>query len=739
MGLFSSKTIINVSSVSYNIYGDVSGRAQFLKEKLLYFKAAQLPLAPHLSKAYRESTGIKYRRAYRYAASLPQGVPSASIDLFSNSGLTSAAQDVMDDEHGVGTYGVVDASFVVGDLTSFVEEHLKEKYGWNPFTNEMSNPPTDINPGFSSTTDVRWAEYRRVPPGLLVNGHYDVATIEFRINPISPLPDYSYEHIRDITRRDESVALLVRAENTETNEIESFNFNIGTGEWPTLDSYYGTRNTWAEATSFFPCIPLRVDKLDLLREAVRDTPSFKQKVKLGKHLGIDIRKLAAQINENDSIKDIDHAFLIIGCNMGSTSKAEIDYLFHFWFRCWEYQVRTKGEYENWRQLPAGSRSKPNMNTLRIKDPEDGEKAYDITIEWNYINRVQTNGKFLVDGKEAKKGDVRIIKGPLSTELYLARGNQFRVESSTITIQKQVTDLYFISLEINGAMHKNHVYSGKTVETTAWEAIDDPEENSGFIVPLYMPIFNQMGLVRRTQLSQETAYVVFNSYQIVKKKWYQRGAFKIVLAIVLIVITIITWGGASGAAAGIWGAVATAVGGGVIGAIAVALMKYAVGYLVAMLIGKMQGMFVSMLGEKLGRIFTAVVTIVVSIYASGGNLSSAFNSGSVLVNAVNILNATDQVFSAYSQGMMVDRQKDQLEFLDTIKEEMKELKALEAGIFGEGIGMSIEGLLAINEVLRNESPEIFLTRTLMSSSDIIEMTYGMVSDMVDIEVHNRLPG
>ena len=111
----------------------------------------------------------------------------------------------------------------------------------------------------------------------------------------------------------------------------------------------------------------------------------------------------------------------------------------------------------------------------------------------------------------------------------------------------------------------------------------------------------------------------------------------------------------------------------------------------------------------------------------------------MVNAVNILKATDQIFSAYSQGAMIERQKDQQEFLDAAKEDLKELKELEAGFFGDGLGMSMEGLLAINEVLRNELPDIFLSRTLMTSPDIIEMTYGMVSDMVDIEIHNRLPG
>lgn len=747
MGLFSGKTIINVSSVSYNIAGEAKDRVQFLKDRMVYFRAAGFGISGNMSAAYREGQGVKLKQAYRYAANLSQGVPTASIDLFMTGDLESEVQTLLDSEHGPDVYKVMDTSFALGDVASTVEQHLKAKFGWDPITNKMSRPPVDINPLFTEDTNVQWGEYKKVPPGIPVPTYSDKITIELRhTNPNAALPDYSYEFVRPATHQERTVTLNVRVQEVETEEYVSLDFPIGNGTYPTLDAYYTNRNNWNnlnDYNSFFPAIPLRVENLDLMRDSNRSSPEYRQKIRLGKLLGIDVKALAEQINENENVKDIDHAFIVIGANLSSESKAEQDYLYHFWFRCWEYQVANRNEaaYEAWRNTPLHSRSKPEMNVLRIKDPEDGEKAYEIAIEWNYITKTQTNGKFVLSpGKFAKKGDVQVIKGTGTQDDYYIRTVQFLVESSTITIRKQITDEYYISLEINGAMHKNYVYSGKTVETTAWNALDDPDEHSGFIIPLYMPIFNSMDIKRRTQLASECKHMVFNCYQVSKQKWYQTGAFKIVLAIILIIITVISWGTASGPATGIWAAVANAAAAmGVSAALLVALAKFALGYLISMIIGKMQGVFIALLGERLGRIFAAIVTIVVSIYAGGGNLSTAFSSGTALVNAVNIINATGQVFSAYTEGTMIERQKDMEAYVDQVKEEQKKIDELTAGFFGEGNNVSIDTLLSIQRLLREESPDVFLSRTLMSSSEIIDMTYGMVSDMVSIEIHTRLPG
>lgn len=744
MGLFSSKTVINVSSVSYNIAGDAKDRTQFLKDRMVYFRAAGLGIAGNMSAAYRKGQGVRLKQAYRYAASLPQGVPSASIDLYKTSDLENEIQSLLDSEHGPDVYKVMDSSFALGDVTSTVEQHLGARFGWDPITNKMSRPPVDIDPLFTEDTNVQWGEYKKVPPGIPVPTFHDKITIELRhTNPNSALPDYSYEFVRPATHQERTVTLNVRVQEVETEEYVSLDFPIGNGTYPTLDAYYANRNGWNDYNSFFPVIPLRVENLDLMRDSNKRSVAYRQKIKLGKLLGVDVKALAEQINENVNIKDIDHAFLVIGANLGSKSKAEQDYLFHFWFRCWEYQVASRDEaaYAAWRSTPTNSRNKPEMNVLRIKDPEDGEKAYEIVIEWNYITKTQTNGRFeLSPGKLAKKGDVQIIKGTGSQDNFYVRTVQFFVESSTITIRKQITDGYYISLVISGAMHKNYVYSGKTVETTAWNALNDPDEHSGFIVPLYMPIFNSLDIKRRTQLAEESKYMVFNCYKVSKKKWYQTGVFKIVLAIVLIVITVITWGGASGSAAGIWSAVANfAVSMGISAALLVALAKFAVGYVISLIIGKMQGAFISLMGERLGRIFAAIVTIVASIYAGGGNMSSAFTSGTGLVNAVNIINATGQVFSAYTEGTLIERQKDMEAYVDQVKEEQKKIDELTAGFFGDGNNVSIDTLLSIQQILREESPDVFISRTLMSSSEIIDMTYGMVSDMVSIEIHTRLPG
>ena len=109
MGLFSSKTKISVSSVAYNIAGDAEDRNNFLKQSLVYLTAADESIGERLPRMYLNSLGVKLKRAYKHAASMSQGLPTASIQLWDYQDFEDTVQTLLDIEYGTGRCKVEDA------------------------------------------------------------------------------------------------------------------------------------------------------------------------------------------------------------------------------------------------------------------------------------------------------------------------------------------------------------------------------------------------------------------------------------------------------------------------------------------------------------------------------------------------------------------------------------------------------------------------------------------------------
>ena len=99
---------------------------------------------------------------------------------------------------------------------------------------------------------------------------------------------------------------------------------------------------------------------------------------------------------------------------------------------------------------------------------------------------------------------------------------------------------YVGYTIRGLKHKNTIYKGKGVSISSKDAMNDNDE-SGFVIPLHEEVFREMSLVNATQSSFANSYLLINCYEVVKQKWYQTGAFKIVLIIVVIIISVFTYG------------------------------------------------------------------------------------------------------------------------------------------------------------------------------------------------------
>ena len=254
----------------------------------------------------------------------------------------------------------------------------------------------------------------------------------------------------------------------------------------------------------------------------------------------------------------------------------------------------------------------------------------------------------------------------------------------------------------------------------------------------MGIFNTMPLTNRTQLAQECIYMVFNCYVKTKKKWYQSSAFKWILAIILIVITVFSLGTAAPATSAVWGAMAVAGALGVTAAIGVLLIGMALSaiyaYMASYLLGKWQAGFVSVFGKKWAGVVMAIITIVVSAYTGGPQTSQTW-----LQTAVKLIDVASQLFTAYAKGSMMVAQEQYNAFMDKVEEDKKLLDKLSNEFFGENDLVSIDYLLQLQKTLREDSPTTFLSRTLMTGSDIVDITLGQISEMASMNLNPRLQG
>lgn len=782
MGLFSSKTIINVSSVAYNIAGDADERSNFLKQSLVYLNAAGESIGEKLPRIYLSSLGVKLKRAYRHAASLPQGLPTASMQLWEYQEFEDAIQTILDIEHGPGRFKVEDAYLTGSNTAPVIERHLNQKYGWDSVSGLMSSPPA----GFAEDASVAWQQ--SVYQDSLNDDSPNVSRsyeVEFRYDPESTDPDL-VENVSLETTETFSSQLLVamisewvvstRADGTisrpfqvgdvagtvvtpvittagsrvtvttttvttttdgtttsvrtlivddSTSEAVSREFVLGTGAWPALDALWLSRSNVEQ--TFFPSIPFRVDNKDMLHESLSETVNYQQVLKQCSLMGTDAINIRDQINENPNVGDIDYAFMVVGANMNTESQAEMDYLFRFWDLCRERSTATEYDLSTWVGQPTNNRNKPKTNSLVIQDPQSKNGAYKITIEWDYITKTLVNGEM---EPGARVGNLMIMTGATTVHEFGGSNSRSSVDSTVVSIRKQISASQYEQISISGAVHKNDVYEGKEVETLARDCRTEPDKNEGFIIPLHMGIFNTMSMVKRTQLAQECIYLVFNCYVKNKQKWYQSGVFKILLAIIGIVIIVLSWGTATPGVIAAWSAATF----GAYALIAYIAINLAIGYLASYLMGKWKAGFESIFGKKWAALIMAVVSIVVSAYANGG-----FSSQGWLKNAVQIIDNVSQLFTAYAKGVMIGRQESFDAFMDKAEADSKKLEKLSSEFFGDNDLVSIDYLLELQKTLREDSPSVFLYRTLMTGSDIVDITMGQISEMVTLTLEPRLQG
>lgn len=629
------------------------------------------------------------------------------------------------------------------DVTDYVEVFLREVYiGFQDNSHVYRNERLTV-----------WKRHRIVEDVTVTNPDGNT-TVETTTENIEVYYDTQIETM-EVTK-------------SNTSNRNMFIYEMGSGNLA-LD---GLTSPSGNLTEFFPIIPLRRDN-----ESIRDPifadefPKFKKAFK--KSIGTDINSVLDEIEDHEDLDDIDHAFLTFGVELNTEEPEGLRYIYEFMKNLIPFQTGTEASLLAWSTNTANADYRvdladwqddqhesssprygdprpvyvaptlPDFSVLEIKSTfENTEIPFDYGLQWRAISETIFPG---IGKTGAKKGDLwweelPNIIDPASLYPHYDEEHMTVYFRST-GIEVTHTRLYFQSdnnsyrvLNIYGMSHINRVYLGTSVTITTNEALNDTDE-SGFIIPIHYPTLKELPLVMANQLGTSNRILVFNSYQVVRQRWWQRGIFKIIFAVIIAIVGALIFPGAIGllgshlavgATLGLSGTAALVVGAAV-NAIAAVILSMG-----------LQEVSTAVFGEEFGGIIAAIAGFFIGNMAANFHSTGAFtlNWGS-LMRAENLLKLTD-IVSTGVQGFAAGQ-------ISGIQGELEQAEIDYTTQMGEILeqwmnlgytGVSLDPLMFTDLGLGNswgtspplvESSSTFLKRSLLTGNDIVELSFSMIED------------
>lgn len=562
-----------------------------------------------------------------------------------------------------------------------------------------------------------------------------------------------------------------------------FIYEIGSGNavLDALDTGVGTPAT----AEFYPFIPVRLDNVSIL-DPIYETNGLYAECKAiyRKASGREpFKKLVDKVEENDDLSEIDYAYVQYGVSLNTSDKSCQKYLYLMFQSFIDYQNTDAGymasyetligayelavlQYQSWLSAQSDAYhplygtprpdtpylAAPKTTTVQLKTADPRLQDSDTRISWISIAETSHPG---VGKVGAKKGDYWFVQdGEVEfavttsflktdiggTDLVPARKKSTPNIIEAITFYRQTTATSYSRLKIHGLIHENFIYGGKSVTVTAVEALNDLD-NSGFLVPLHNPTIRSMGLVDATQMATDNTFIVFNSYKIFKKKWYQTFFGMLFLILVVIIAAAIIApnfvGGLSGILGQNAGLGATLGFSGTQAIIAGAFVNALAATAISMALSEVS---TKLFGAKWGALIGSLLGFLFSFGMNGGfaNLSSLFTPA----NLLGLSSALANGYSGYVQANIGEMQTEMFENQKDFDAEMKRIQKMIDELGGNN-NLYFNPMQLTDSVKGNgsetrgsympESLDEFIHRTTLTGSDIVDVTLSLITDFAEISL------
>lgn len=565
-----------------------------------------------------------------------------------------------------------------------------------------------------------------------------------------------------------------RIDNQNTNSASQSNLKI-------IIYRYGTGNATYDAMftppisggDFFAPIPLRLNNQFIGPDFIPDLYA-RNKRAYKKAVNSSYDKLIANIADNPSIGDIDYAYVQFGVPLNTKENASKKYIYKFmqaliaqtgtnlgnynaWRVQWEIADNSQRDWLAW-SLAQSDPSDPLYGTTqptRIPYPRSVDRRitvladpinFNMRISWTSMVEVTGTGLGFVG---AKKGDVIFELGASQNYNQIVNSGGGWDQSASfqdyLTVTWQDGDNTWRSIGANGFMMFNTIYDGWALINRPSEAFADPDDSS-FIVPLQDSVFRSMSLKDASQMGMASAYVVFNCYAVNKRRWYQSGLFNVILVIVIIIVSVLT-GGAGASTAGLLGTAAS-VGAtlGFTGLIAIIVGTVANAIAAIILAQILTAGASALFGDQIGQIVGTLASIIAvnmgSSMAAGKGFAATFGQ---LGTAENLLKLTAAAGKGYNDfinnqtSSLVDATNAVASSFEKASKKIQELYKTNLGV---GINRTFNPMDFLQATRIDpfipESSSAFLSRTLLTGSDIANMTNGMLTNFAQITISTQLP-
>jgi len=550
-----------------------------------------------------------------------------------------------------------------------------------------------------------------------------------------------------------------------------FIYEVGTGN-ATLDALVGDVDA-SGFQEFFPFVPVRINNTSIEEPQYSDLNAENEAIYRRAFPGKRFGELVETVEENESIDDIDYAYLVWGTSLNAKENTAKMYAYDFFKKMIPFQDSGSGsamadfqarldayeqakialqnwiaQYENedennstpWDPIPPRpeipSLAPPPTTTIKLKD---GSIGIDYRLTWVHIEEEQFSGTFeVVTDIQSKIKDCKMEVGSAVTweteESYNnSDTDRTRLVSNSIPsmkIYRQIDADTYRVITIWGLVSQNYIYGGKAVTISSTDALNDDDE-SGFLVPLHYPTMLEMNIIDYTQLCTANSHILFNSYEVTTQKWWQKGIFKILLVIAIIIIAVVVFPGSFAAGGGILGgnlAIGTALGlTGTAAIVAGVVANYIASIIIAEVL-KIVG--TELFGEKWGALFAALASFAIGMAISGTSLFSA-------EGLLGLGNALANGYAGWVQGDIAEMREDLDADRSDYEEKMEYIQDLIDDLDGESnLNFNPMSLTRAKERGNSrgylpETSEQYIRRTTMTGTQIVELTHDMVYEYVTI--------
>lgn len=561
MGLFSSKKKTSVDTQVVRVI-EKESIPDTIMASVLRAIVGNRNLGDTVVEGIMGSPARSFEKMHKYGrTTYTHGLPNTN--LIKPSSLTNIVRGVINVVEGR-TVTIDYARFGVLNNSHYARMVLARDYGYNTATNEVTKLSTkkkakvyvkDIVPAYTE------ASFEEADPEVFESfgdpesgGYNDDEPLN---GTLGGLKQYTAPEITDfegarviLTWREGGVSrtedLIVNMQDEDMDadyyqvryrytaagktHIKYWSYRAGANQYPTLDMLHDPG--FKGSGTYFPFVFFRSKKENLAHPSRKDTGLHKTSTKLLEHIGIDYTDLGKEINANPDVGQIEQAVMMMGVRADSKDPIEVRYLFEY-FRNIAVLAGARVQAETSATRPTTIAGMLSMTALSSFNTT-GSGARAITLQDRDFKQVLSMSNIQ---RKVIAGRIGVV-GTFSSYRTKAQKNQavrgglFRKLNTEIMVyRKQVTSSTYEEVWVHGLSLKYDIWEGHSVTAKIGE--------DRLLIPIDLEIAKSLPVHKREKLYTTSLHLVFNSRVTQKVKWYQRGAFKVVLIIAAIVITAYT--------------------------------------------------------------------------------------------------------------------------------------------------------------------------------------------------------